>query len=157
MEQAHNYWHNHWQVLGSYHLYEPTTPECVSILAKEFGHAQFGDEILREIAEETRTRKAQSFSEFSVRFSEKSPRTVLKIRLLPGHLDERCARRRTNSDTPLSLEKSVASASRRRDRQCLTWLNRFSFGPSTFIGTIQVVRHKGRTRGLLWNPELWVI
>lgn len=66
--------------------------ECLSILAKEFDHAQLGDEILREIAGKSfsaqDTKGPRAFSRFLVRFSEESPRSVLKqISLLIGHLD----------------------------------------------------------------------
>ncbi|KAG1748403.1 non-SMC mitotic condensation complex subunit 1 [Suillus paluster] len=73
------------------HLSEPMA-ECLSILAKEFDHAQLGDEILREIAGKSfnaqDTKGPRAFSRFLVRFSEESPRSVLKqISLLIGHLD----------------------------------------------------------------------
>ena len=73
------------------HLSEPMA-ECLSILAKEFDHAQLGDEILREIAGKTfnaqDTKGPRAFSRFLVKFSEESPRSVLKqISLLLGHLD----------------------------------------------------------------------
>ncbi|OJA20254.1 hypothetical protein AZE42_02694 [Rhizopogon vesiculosus] len=73
------------------HLSEPMA-ECLSILAKEFDHAQLGDEILREIAGKTfnaqDTKGPRAFSRFLVKFSEESPRSVLKqISILLGHLD----------------------------------------------------------------------
>ncbi|KAG1823708.1 non-SMC mitotic condensation complex subunit 1-domain-containing protein [Suillus subaureus] len=73
------------------HLSEPMA-ECLSILAKEFDHAQLGDEILREIAGKSfsaqDTKGPRAFSRFLVRFSEESPRSVLKqVSLLIGHLD----------------------------------------------------------------------
>ncbi|KAG0695301.1 non-SMC mitotic condensation complex subunit 1-domain-containing protein [Suillus ampliporus] len=73
------------------HLSEPMA-ECLSILAKEFDHAQLGDEILREIAGKSfsaqDTKGPRAFSRFLIRFSEESPRSVLKqISLLIGHLD----------------------------------------------------------------------
>ncbi|KAG2072264.1 hypothetical protein BDR04DRAFT_1134704, partial [Suillus decipiens] len=73
------------------HLSEPMA-ECLSILAKEFDHAQLGDEILREIAGKSfsaqDTKGPRAFSLFLVRFSEESPRSVHKqISLLIGHLD----------------------------------------------------------------------
>lgn len=73
------------------HLSEPMA-ECLSILAKEFDYAQLGDEILREIAGKTfsaqDTKGPRAFSRFLVKFSEESPRSVLKqISILLGHLD----------------------------------------------------------------------
>lgn len=73
------------------HLSEPMA-ECLTILAKEFDHAQLGDEILREIAGKAfsaqDTKGPRAFSRFLVKFSEESPRLVLKqISLLLGHLD----------------------------------------------------------------------
>ncbi|KAG2156915.1 non-SMC mitotic condensation complex subunit 1-domain-containing protein [Suillus bovinus] len=73
------------------HLSEPMA-ECLSILAKEFDHAQLGDEILREIAGKSfsaqDTKGPRAFSRFLVKFSEESPRSVLKqISLLIDHLD----------------------------------------------------------------------
>jgi condensin complex subunit 1 len=73
------------------HLSEPMA-ECLTVLAKEFDHAQLGDEILREIAGKSfsaqDTRGPRAFSKFLVRFSELAPRAVLKqISLLLGHLD----------------------------------------------------------------------
>ncbi|KAH7887142.1 non-SMC mitotic condensation complex subunit 1-domain-containing protein [Phlebopus sp. FC_14] len=73
------------------HLSEPMA-ECLSFLAKDFDHAQLGDEVLREIAGKTfsaqDTKGPRAFSRFLVKFSEESPRSVLKqISLLLGHLD----------------------------------------------------------------------
>ncbi|KAF9233399.1 non-SMC mitotic condensation complex subunit 1-domain-containing protein [Melanogaster broomeanus] len=73
------------------HLSEPMA-ELLSFLAKDFDHAQLGDEILREIAGKTfsaqDTKGPRAFSRFLVKFSEESPRLVLKqISILLGHLD----------------------------------------------------------------------
>ncbi|KIK92248.1 hypothetical protein PAXRUDRAFT_830137 [Paxillus rubicundulus Ve08.2h10] len=73
------------------HLSEPMA-ELLSFLAKDFDHAQLGDEILREISGKTfsaqDTKGHRAFSRFLVKFSEESPRSVLKqISLLLGHLD----------------------------------------------------------------------
>lgn len=73
------------------HLSEPMA-ECLTVLAKEFDHAQLGDEILREIASKSfnaqDTKGPRAFSKFLVRFSELAPRAVLKqISLLLAHLD----------------------------------------------------------------------
>ncbi|KAL4254139.1 Condensin complex subunit 1 [Abortiporus biennis] len=73
------------------HLSEPMA-ECLTVLAKEFDHAQLGDEILREIAGKSfsaqDTKGPRAFSRFLVRFAELSPRSVLKqISLLLSHLD----------------------------------------------------------------------
>ena len=73
------------------HLSEPMA-ECLTVLAKEFDHAQLGDEILREIAAKNfsaqDTKGPRAFSRFLVRFSELAPRAVLKqISLLLAHLD----------------------------------------------------------------------
>ncbi|KAH7913093.1 non-SMC mitotic condensation complex subunit 1-domain-containing protein [Hygrophoropsis aurantiaca] len=73
------------------HLSEPMA-ECLSILAKEFDHAQLGDEILREIGAKSfsaqDTKGPRAFSKFLVKFSEEAPRSVLKqISLLITHLD----------------------------------------------------------------------
>lgn len=73
------------------HLSEPLA-ECLTVLAKEFDHAQLGDEILREIAGKSfsaqDTRGPRAFSKFLIRFSELAPRAVLKqISLLLSHLD----------------------------------------------------------------------
>lgn len=78
------------------HLSEPMA-ELLSYLAKDFDHAQLGDEVLREIAgmafSAQDTKGPRAFSRFLVRFSEESPRSVLKqISLLLQHLDsEVCA------------------------------------------------------------------
>ncbi|EGO04014.1 hypothetical protein SERLA73DRAFT_69808 [Serpula lacrymans var. lacrymans S7.3] len=73
------------------HLSEPMA-ECLTVLAKEFDHAQLGDEILREISGKTfsgqDTKGPRAFSKFLVRYSELAPRSVLKqISLLLAHLD----------------------------------------------------------------------
>lgn len=73
------------------HLSEPMA-ELLSYLAKDFDHAQLGDEVLREIAGKTfsaqDTKGPRAFSRFLVKFSEESPRLVLKqISLLLEHLD----------------------------------------------------------------------
>ncbi|KDQ52062.1 hypothetical protein JAAARDRAFT_62069 [Jaapia argillacea MUCL 33604] len=73
------------------HLSEPMA-ECLSILSKEFDHAQLGDEIIREIAQKTfsgqDTKGPRAFSRFVVRYAELAPRAVLKqISLLLTHLD----------------------------------------------------------------------
>ncbi|KAF9225678.1 hypothetical protein BS17DRAFT_750004 [Gyrodon lividus] len=73
------------------HLSEPMA-ELLSFLAKDFDHAQLGDEILREIAGKAfsaqDTKGPRAFSRFLIKFSEESPRSVLKqISLLLGHLD----------------------------------------------------------------------
>ncbi|KAF8556860.1 hypothetical protein OG21DRAFT_1506074 [Imleria badia] len=73
------------------HLSEPMA-ELLSHLAKDFDHAQLGDEILREIAgmsfSAQDTKGPRAFSRFLVKFTEVSPRLVLKqISLLLQHLD----------------------------------------------------------------------
>ncbi|KIJ62112.1 hypothetical protein HYDPIDRAFT_30664 [Hydnomerulius pinastri MD-312] len=73
------------------HLSEPMA-ELLSHLAKDFDYAQLGDEILREIAGKTfsaqDTKGPRAFSRFLVKFSEESPRSVLKqISILLAHLD----------------------------------------------------------------------
>lgn len=73
------------------HLSEPMA-ELLSSLARDFDHAQLGDEILREIAGMTfsaqDTKGPRAFSRFLIKFSEESPRLVLKqISLLLQHLD----------------------------------------------------------------------
>jgi len=73
------------------HLSEPMA-ECLTVLAKEFDHAQLGDEILREIAGKgfsaQDTKGPRAFSKFLVKFAELAPRAVLKqISLLLAHLD----------------------------------------------------------------------
>jgi condensin complex subunit 1 len=73
------------------HLSEPMA-ECLTVLAKEFDHAQLGNEILREIAGKSfsaqDTKGPRAFSKFLVKLAELAPRTVLKqISLLRGHLD----------------------------------------------------------------------
>ncbi|KAG6333782.1 hypothetical protein ID866_5308 [Astraeus odoratus] len=73
------------------HLSEPMA-ECLSYLAKDFDHAQLGEEILREIAGKAfnaqDTKGPRAFSRFLVKFCEESPRSVLKqISVLLGHLD----------------------------------------------------------------------
>jgi len=73
------------------HLSEPMA-ECLTVLAKEFDHAQLGDEILREIASKSfnaqDSKGPRAFSKFLVRFAELAPRSILKqISLLLGHLD----------------------------------------------------------------------
>ncbi|PFH48881.1 hypothetical protein AMATHDRAFT_64397 [Amanita thiersii Skay4041] len=81
------------------HLSEPMA-ECLSVLVKEFDHAQLGDEILREIAgkdfssADKNARAAQdskgprSIARFLVKFAELSPRSILKqLSLLLGQLD----------------------------------------------------------------------
>ncbi|PCH34948.1 hypothetical protein WOLCODRAFT_155593 [Wolfiporia cocos MD-104 SS10] len=73
------------------HLSEPMA-ECLTVLAKEFDHAQLGDDILREIAAKSfsaqDSKGPRAFSRFLVRFAELSPRSVLKqISLLLSHLD----------------------------------------------------------------------
>ncbi|KAI0941851.1 hypothetical protein AcV7_002423 [Taiwanofungus camphoratus] len=73
------------------HLSEPMA-ECLTILAKEFDHAQLGDEIMREIAAKSfsaqDSKGPRAFSRFLVRFAELAPRSVLKqISLLLSHLD----------------------------------------------------------------------
>ncbi|KAF8623362.1 hypothetical protein AX17_007440 [Amanita inopinata Kibby_2008] len=81
------------------HLSEPMA-ECLSFLAKEFDHAQLGDEILREIAgkdfnsADKGNRAAQdskgprSIARFLVKFAELSPRSILKqLSLLLNQLD----------------------------------------------------------------------
>lgn len=86
------------------HLSEPMA-ELLSYLAKDFDHAQLGDEILREIAGMTfsaqDTKGPRAFSRFLVKFSEESPRSVLKqISLLLEHLDSEV---RARLSKPLSL------------------------------------------------------
>lgn len=73
------------------HLSEPMA-ECLTILAKEFDHAQLGDEILREIAAMNfigqDNKGPRTFSKFLIKFSELAPRLMLKqISLLLGQLD----------------------------------------------------------------------
>ncbi|KAF7330363.1 Condensin complex subunit 1 [Mycena venus] len=73
------------------HLSEPMA-ECLTILAKEFDHAQLGDEILREIAGMTfigqDNKGPRTFSKFLIKFSELAPRLMLKqMSLLLGQLD----------------------------------------------------------------------
>jgi condensin complex subunit 1 len=78
------------------HLSEPMA-ECLAVLAKEFDHAQLGDEVLREIAGKTfnaqDSKGPRAFSRFLTRFSELAPRSVLKqISLLLNHLDSEVSR-----------------------------------------------------------------
>lgn len=73
------------------HLSEPMA-ECLTVLAKEFDHAQLGDEILREIAGKNfsaqDSKGPRAFSRFLTRLAELAPRAVLKqISLLLAHLD----------------------------------------------------------------------
>ncbi|KAI0354000.1 hypothetical protein OH77DRAFT_570986 [Trametes cingulata] len=73
------------------HLSEPLA-ECLHVLARDFDHAQLGDEILREIAGKTfsaqDTKGPRAFSRFLVRFAELAPRQILKqLALLLAHLD----------------------------------------------------------------------
>lgn len=73
------------------HLSEPMA-ECLTILAKEFDHAQLGDEVLREIASMSFTAQdskgPRTFSKFLIKFSELAPRLMLKqISLLLSQLD----------------------------------------------------------------------
>ncbi|KAJ7183082.1 non-SMC mitotic condensation complex subunit 1 [Mycena filopes] len=73
------------------HLSEPMA-ECLTILAKEFDHAQLGDEVLREIAGMTfggqDNKGPRTFSKFLIKFSELAPRLMLKqMSLLLGQLD----------------------------------------------------------------------
>ncbi|KAJ6460387.1 non-SMC mitotic condensation complex subunit 1-domain-containing protein [Mycena vitilis] len=73
------------------HLSEPMA-ECLTILAKEFDHAQLGDEILREIAAMNfigqDNKGPRTFSKFLMKFSELAPRLMLKqMALLLGQLD----------------------------------------------------------------------
>lgn len=73
------------------HLSEPMA-ECLTILAKEYDHAQLGDEILREIAGKTFNAQdpkgPRVFAKFLARFAELSPRSVLKqLSLLLRQLD----------------------------------------------------------------------
>jgi len=73
------------------HLSEPMA-ECLTVLAKEFDHAQLGDEILREIAgktfNSTDTKGPRAFARFLTKFSELAPRSILKqLSLLLGQLD----------------------------------------------------------------------
>ncbi|KAI0038666.1 hypothetical protein FA95DRAFT_1567609 [Auriscalpium vulgare] len=73
------------------HLSEPMA-ECLTVLAKEFDHAQLGDEILREIAGKSfnaqDTKGPKHFSRFLVKFAELTPRPVLKqFSLLLAHMD----------------------------------------------------------------------
>lgn len=79
------------------HLSEPMA-ECLSHLARDFDHAQLGEEILREIAGKIfnaqDTKGPRAFSRFLVKFCEESPRSVLKqISVLLGHLDSEVGRR----------------------------------------------------------------
>ncbi|KAH9836066.1 non-SMC mitotic condensation complex subunit 1-domain-containing protein [Rhodofomes roseus] len=73
------------------HLSEPMA-DLLIVLAKEFDHAQLGDEILREIAAKSfsaqDSKGPRAFSRFLVRLAENIPRSVLKqISLLLSHLD----------------------------------------------------------------------
>lgn len=73
------------------HLSEPMA-ECLTVYAKEFDHAQLGDEILREIAAMNfigqDNKGPRTFSKFLIKFSELAPRLMLKqISLLLGQLD----------------------------------------------------------------------
>ncbi|KAJ7756752.1 non-SMC mitotic condensation complex subunit 1-domain-containing protein [Mycena maculata] len=73
------------------HLSEPMA-ECLTILAKEFDHAQLGDEVLREVAGMTfggqDNKGPRTFSKFLIKFSELAPRLMLKqMSLLLGQLD----------------------------------------------------------------------
>ncbi|KAJ7086035.1 non-SMC mitotic condensation complex subunit 1-domain-containing protein [Mycena belliarum] len=73
------------------HLSEPMA-ECLTILAKEFDHAQLGDEVLREVASMNFTgqdnKGPRTFSKFLIKFSELAPRLMLKqMSLLLGQLD----------------------------------------------------------------------
>ncbi|KAJ7219999.1 non-SMC mitotic condensation complex subunit 1-domain-containing protein [Mycena pura] len=73
------------------HLSEPMA-ECLTILAKEFDHAQLGDEILREVASMNFSgqdnKGPRTFSKFLVKFSELAPRLMLKqLSLLLSQLD----------------------------------------------------------------------
>ncbi|KAJ7650604.1 non-SMC mitotic condensation complex subunit 1-domain-containing protein [Roridomyces roridus] len=73
------------------HLSEPMA-ECLTILAKEFDHAQLGDEVLREIAGMTfggqDNKGPRYFSKFLIKFSELAPRLMLKqMSLLLSQLD----------------------------------------------------------------------
>ncbi|KAG5641739.1 hypothetical protein DXG03_004311 [Asterophora parasitica] len=75
------------------HLPEPMA-ECLTILAKEFDHAQLGDEILREIAakpfkNDPKDQKTpRVFARFLVKFADEAPRSVLKqFSLLVEQLD----------------------------------------------------------------------
>ena len=73
------------------HLSEPMA-DLLVVLAKEFDHAQLGDEILREIAGKNfsaqDSKGPRAFSRFLVRLAESIPRSVLKqISLLLSHLD----------------------------------------------------------------------
>lgn len=73
------------------HLSEPMA-ELLSCLATDFDHAQLGDEVLREISgmafSAQDTKGPRAFSRFLVKFTEESPRSVLKqISLLLQHLD----------------------------------------------------------------------
>ncbi|KAJ7117284.1 non-SMC mitotic condensation complex subunit 1 [Mycena filopes] len=79
------------------HLSEPMA-ECLTILAKEFDHAQLGDEVLREIAGMTfggqDNKGPRTFSKFLIKFSELAPRLMLKqMSLLLGQLDSESPRR----------------------------------------------------------------
>ncbi|GLB42214.1 putative regulatory subunit of the condensin complex, a complex required for conversion of interphase chromatin into mitotic-like condense chromosomes [Lyophyllum shimeji] len=73
------------------HLPEPMA-ECLTVLAKEFDHAQLGDEILREIAAKTFNAQDQKgprvFARFIVKFADMAPRSILKqLSLLLRQLD----------------------------------------------------------------------
>lgn len=73
------------------HLSEPMA-ECLTVLAKEFDHAQLGDEILREIAAKSFSAQdnkgPRAFARFLVKFAELAPRSILKqLSLLLGQLD----------------------------------------------------------------------
>ncbi|KAF5379043.1 hypothetical protein D9615_006036 [Tricholomella constricta] len=73
------------------HLPEPMA-ECLTVLAKEFDHAQLGDELLREIAAKSFNAQDQKgprvFARFLVKFAELAPRSILKqLSLLLEQLD----------------------------------------------------------------------
>ncbi|KAH9939915.1 non-SMC mitotic condensation complex subunit 1-domain-containing protein [Amylocystis lapponica] len=73
------------------HLSEPMA-ECLTVLSKEFDHAQLADEILREISAKSfnaqDSKGPRAFSKFLIRFAELAPRAVQKqISLLSSHLD----------------------------------------------------------------------
>lgn len=73
------------------HLSEPMA-ECLSVLAKEFDHAQLGDEILREIGAKVFNSQdpkgPRAFARFLVKFAELAPRSIMKqLSLLLGQLD----------------------------------------------------------------------
>ena len=80
------------QSLQYYEHLSEAMAECLSVLAKEFDHAQLGDEVLREIATKSFSEKdstgPRAFSRFLIRFAELSPRSVHKqLSLLLNHLD----------------------------------------------------------------------